>query len=147
MTKLLVLYYSRTGNTEKMAKAVAEGVRSVAGTEVEMNYYISVEELAGYDAMLVGVATYHHDMPVTFKSYFEEAAVKNVDLKGKPCAAFGSYGWSGEAPKLILEILKNKFEMNVREPPLSIKYTPDQTGLDKCFALGKRVAESLIPRA
>jgi flavodoxin I len=146
MTKLLVLYYSRTGNTEKMAKAVAEGARSVTGMDVELNYYLPVEELADYDAILVGVATYHHDMPVTFKSYFEEAAVKNVNLKGKTGAAFGSYGWSGEAPKLILEILKNKFEMNVTEPPLSTKYTPDQAGLDKCFALGKRVAESLIPR-
>jgi flavorubredoxin len=147
MARLLVFYYSRTGNTEKMATAVVEGARSVAGTEVELNYYVPVEELAGYDAIMVGVATYHHDMPVTFKSYFEEAAVKNVNVKGKTGAAFGSYGWSGEAPKLILEILKNKFEMNVTEPPLSIKYTPDQAGLDKCFALGKRVAESLIPRA
>jgi len=146
MTRLLVLYYSRTGNTEKMAKAVAEGARSVMGMDVELNYYMSLEELVGYDAMVVGVATYHHDMPVTFKSYFEEAAVKNVNLKGKTGAAFGSYGWSGEAPKLILEILKNKFEMNVTEPPLSIKYTPDQIGLDKCFGLGRRVAESLIPR-
>jgi flavorubredoxin len=147
MARLLVLYYSRTGNTEKMAKAVAEGARSVAGTEVELKYYMPVEELAAYDAIMVGVATYHHDMPVNFKSYFEEAAVKNVNVKGKTGAAFGSYEWSGEAPKLILEILKNKFEMNVTEPPLSIKYTPDQAGLDKCFALGKRVAESLIPRA
>ncbi len=147
MIRLLVLYYSRTGNTEKMAKAAAEGARTVAGTQVDLNYYVPVEELAGYDAIMVGVATYHHDMPVTFKGYFEDAAVKNVDLKGKNGAAFGSYGWSGEAPKLILEILKNKFGMNVSEPPLSLKYTPDQAGLDKCFALGKRVAESLIPRA
>ena len=147
MARLLVLYYSRTGNTEKMANAVAEGARSVAGTEVELNYYVPVEELAGYDAIIVGVATYHHDMPVTFKSYFEDAAVKNVSLNGKTGAGFGSYGWSGEGPKLILEILKNKFEMNVTEPPLSIKYTPDQAGLDRCFALGKRVAESLIPSA
>jgi flavorubredoxin len=147
MARLLVLYYSRTGNTEKMAKAAAEGARSVTGTEVELNYYVPVEELAGYDAILVGVATYHHDMPVTFKSYFEDAAIKNVGLKGKTGAAFGSFGWSGEAPKLILEILKNKFEMNVTEPPLSIKYTPDQAGLEKCFALGKRVAESLIHKA
>jgi flavodoxin I len=147
MARLLVLYYSRTGNTEKMAKAVADGARSVTGTEVELNYYMPVEELVGYGAIVVGVATYHHDMPVTFKSYFEDAAVKNVSLNGKTGAAFGSYGWSGEAPKLILEILKNKFEMNVTEPPLSMKYTPDQAGLDRCFALGKRVAESLIPSA
>jgi flavorubredoxin len=54
------------------------------------------------------------------------------------------YGWSGEAARLVFEILKDKFGMNVTEPPLSVIYTPDQAGLKKCFALGKRVAESLI---
>jgi flavorubredoxin len=147
MPRILVLYYSRTGNTEKMAKAVVDGAKSVAGTEVELNYYVPHEELAGYDAILVGTSTYHHDMPATIKNYFEEVAVKNVSLKGKTGAAFGSYGWSGEAPKLALEILKNKFGMNVREPPLLANYTPDQTGLEKCFALGKRTAESLIRKA
>ncbi len=52
-------------------------------------------------------------MPVDFKNLFEEAAVKGINLKGKMGAAFGSYGWSGEAPKLILEIMKYKFEMQV----------------------------------
>jgi flavorubredoxin len=52
-------------------------------------------------------------------------------LKGKIGAAFGSYGWSGEAPRLVLEILKNKFEMEVVEPPLLIKYTPDNDGLER----------------
>ncbi len=144
MSKILVLYYSRTGNTEKMARAVAEGARSVQGVEVELNYYVSPEELAGFDAILVGVATYHHDMPVSFKSFFEEVAVKNVSLKGKVGAAFGSYGWSGEASKLVIEIMKNKFEMGVTEPPLPIRYEPDQAGLEKCKELGRRVAERLI---
>lgn len=144
MTKILVLYYSRTGNTQKMAQAVADGAKSVQGVEVELNYYIPEEELAGYDSVLVGTPTYHHDMPGTIKNYFEEVAVKNVSLRGKVNAAFGSYGWSGEAPKLVLEILKNKFGMNVTEPPLLVNYTPDQTALEKCFALGKRIAESLI---
>jgi flavorubredoxin len=127
-----------------MARAVAEGARSVQGVEVELNYYVSPEELAGFDAILVGVATYHHDMPVSFKSFFEEVAVKNVSLKGKVGAAFGSYGWSGEASKLVIEIMKNKFEMGVTEPPLSIRYEPDQAGLEKCKELGRRVAERLI---
>jgi flavorubredoxin len=143
MTKILVLYYSRTGNTEKMAQAVAEGAKSLPETEVELNYYLPEEELAGYDAVLVGTSTYHHDMPGTIKSYFEEVAVKNVNLKDKVGAAFGSYGWSGEAPKLVLEILKNKFEMKVTEAPLLAKYAPDQTILEKCFELGKRIAQSL----
>lgn len=147
MSKILVLYYSRTGNTEKMARAVAEGARSVQGTEVELNYYVSPEELAGFDAVLVGAATYHHDMPVSFKSFFEDVAVKNVSLKGKVGAAFGSYGWSGEASKLVIEIMRNKFEMDVAEPPLPIKYEPDQAGLEKCKELGRRVAERLIHTA
>jgi flavorubredoxin len=75
---------------------------------------------------------------------FEEAAVRNIVLKGKAGAVFGSFGWSGEAPKLVAEIMKNKFEMNVSEPTLLAKYAPDQKALEQCKALGKRVAESLI---
>ena len=142
--KVLVLYYNRTGNTEKMAKAVVEGVKSVQGVEVELSYSVSPEELSSFDAILAGVATYHHDMPVGFKSFFEEVAVKNISLRGKVGAAFGSYGWSGEAPKLVIEIMRNKFEMNVTETPLSIRYEPDQAGLGKCKELGRRVAERLI---
>lgn len=145
--KILVLYYSRTGNTEKMAKAVAEGAKSIQGAEVELRYYVSSEELGSFDAIVVGAATYHHDMPVGFKSLLEEVAVKNISLKGKVGAAFGSYGWSGEAPKLVIEIMKNKFEMDVAEPPLSIRYEPDQAALEKCTELGKRIAERLIHTA
>lgn len=70
MSRILIVYYSRTGNTEKMAKAVADGAKSVPGTQVELNYYVPLEELTGFDAILFGVATYHHDMPVTSKNYF-----------------------------------------------------------------------------
>jgi flavorubredoxin len=80
-------------------------------------------------------------MTVGIKKLFEDAAVKNVNLKDKIGAAFGSYGWSGEAPKLILEIMKNRFAMNIIEMPLHIKYVPDSSGLDKCREFGKRIAE------
>ena len=141
---MLVLYYSRTGNTEKMAKAVAEGAKSAGNVEVELNYYVEAEELGMFDAILIGAPTYHHEMPIDMKMILEEAAVRGVNLKGKAGAAFGSYGWTGEAPKYVLEIMKYKFEMQVTEPPLLAKYTPDQRMLDKCRALGKRISESLI---
>jgi flavorubredoxin len=144
MAKILILYYSRTGNTEKMAKAVAEGVRTVPKVEVELNYYVAPETLSNFDAIIVGIPTYHHNMTVDIKMLFEEAAVRNVNLKGKIGASFGSYGWSGEAPKLVLEIMKNKFEMQVTEPPLLIKYKPDQTGLENCKEFGKKIAERLM---
>jgi len=144
MTKILILYYSRTGNTEKMAKAVAEGAKTVPKVEVELNYYVAPETLSNFDAILVGIPTYHHNMTVDMKMLLEEAAVRNVNLKGKIGASFGSYGWSGEAPKLVFEIMKNKFEMQVIEPPLLIRYTPDQTGLEKCKEFGKKIAERLM---
>jgi flavorubredoxin len=65
-------------------------------------------------------------------------------LTGTVGAAFGSYGWSGEAPKFGLEFMKNKFEMLVLEPPLLVRYEPDQNVLDMCRDFGKRVSESLI---
>ena len=144
MPKILILYYSRTGNTEKMAKAVAEGARTVQGVEVELTYHATPEQLKEFDAIVVGTPTYHHDTTLDIKMLFEETATKNIDLKGKVGAAFGSYGWSGEAPKLVLEIMKNKFEMNVTEPPLLIKYTPDTAGLEKCREFGKKIAEKLV---
>jgi len=147
LPEILVLYYSRTGNTEKMAKAVAEGAKTVPGTIVDLNYHAEPEVLSQYDAIAVGTPTYHHDMTIDMKTLFEEAAVKNVTFKGKLAAAFGSYGWSGEAPRMILEIMKNKFEMNVIEPPLLAKYTPDNAALQNCRELGKKIAERLIHSA
>jgi len=146
MSKVLVIYYSRTGNTEKMSEAVVEGARSVDGSSVEMQVDSDVEpeSLAGFNAIMVGVPTYHHDMTVSIKTLFEQAAVRGVDLKGRVGAAFGSYGWSGEAPRLVLEIMKNKFGMNTVEPPLLEKYTPDRAALERCRDFGSTVTKKTI---
>jgi flavorubredoxin len=147
MKQILVLYYSRTGNTERMAKAVAEGAQINDNVKVELSFHVEPEELSASDAILVGSPTYHHEMPLDFKNLFEEVAVRGLSLKGKVGAAFGSYGWSGEAPKLILEIMKNRFEMQVGEPPLLARYLPDQKVLSDCRELGKRISENLMSRA
>ena len=147
MKQILILYYSRTGNTERMAKAVAEGAKISDDIKVEVNYHVEPEDLATYEAILVGTPTYHHEMAVEFKNLFEEAATKGINLKGKVGAAFGSYGWTGEAPKLVLEIMKFKFEMQVTEPPLLARYSPDQKTLTDCRNLGKRVSENLMGKA
>jgi flavorubredoxin len=86
-------------------------------------------------------------MTVGTKEFFEEAATKKISLKGKIDAASGSYGWSGEAPKLVLEIMKNKFEMQVIAPTLLAKYAPDSTALEKCMEFGKSIAEKLMHKA
>jgi len=143
MSKVMVLYYSRTGNTERMAKAVVEGAKKVQGVDVELRFDATPEELANADAIIIGMPTYHHDMTMGMKRLLEETSVRGVSLKGKVGAAFGSYGWSGEAPRLVLEVMENKFEMKTLKPPLLIKYTPDERGLEECHGLGKKVAEQI----
>jgi flavodoxin I len=147
MPKILVLYYSRTGNTEKMAEAVVKGVKSVGNVDVELSYHVDAEDLSGFDAILVGAPTYNHAIPIDMERLFEDAAAKGIMLNDKVGAAFGSYGWSGEAPKFLLEIMKNKFEMQVTEPPLLAKYAPDEKTLVMCRELGKRVSETLMRQA
>ena len=144
MKRILVLYYSRTGNTERMANAVAQGAKINDNIAVELSFHIEPQGLSSFDAIIIGAPTYHHEMPVDFKNLFEEAAASGVSLKGKVGATFGSYGWSGEAPKLILEIMKNKFEMQVTEPPLLANYLPNEKTLSACTELGKRIAENLL---
>ena len=147
MSKIVILYYSRTGNTEKMAKAVAEGAKKVQGVDVELYYHVEPETLSKFEAVVLGVPTYHHDMTIDIKTLFEELAVKGIELKRKIGAAFGPYGWSGEAPELVLEIMKNKFGMQVTDAPLLIRYTPDDVGLEKCREFGKEIAERLMHAA
>ncbi len=144
MAKILILYDSQTGNTEKMAEAVAEGARTIGNVEVEIKYYARPDELAQSDALIFGAPTYYHDMTLPIKQMLEDAAKANVDLKGKIGASFGSYGWSGEAPELVLEILKKRFGMQTIEMKPMALYEPGKDKLDECRKLGKLVAEKTV---
>lgn len=144
MLKVLIVYYSQTGNTEKMARAIEEGAKSVVGIDVEVKYFVRPEELEEANAIILGMPTYYHDIGIDMKNLLEGASKQEINLKGKVGAAFGSYGWSGEAPNILLEIMKNRFEMDVVEPALRIKYNPDKQGLAECRKLGKTVAEKIV---
>jgi len=144
MVKLLILYDSQTGNTEKMAQAVMEGAQSMPGVEVELKYYASSDELAEAAAIAFGAPTYHHEITLPIKQILEEAAKAGVKLEGKIGAAFGSYGWSGEAADKVLEILKNRFGMKTVEPPIKVLYDPKQAQLDECRKLGVRIAQEIV---
>jgi len=143
MLKILIVYYSHTGNTEKMAKAIAKGARTVQGVEVELKRHGSAWGLDSYDAILIGAPTYHRTMTNSIKKFLEEVAFHNVGLKGKVGVAFGSYRWSGEAPRRVLEVMEKGFEMKVLKPPLLIEYTPDVIGLEECRKLGTNVAKRI----
>lgn len=143
MPTVLIIYNTKTGNTELMAKAVEEGVRSVQGVNVNLTYHAQPVDLQSADAIIIGVPTYNHRMTMDIANLLAKAAAENVDLKDKTGAAFGSYGWSGEAPKHVLEVLRNKFKMKTIEAPIQSNYKPDDKKLDECRDLGRKVAQSI----
>lgn len=130
-----------------MAKAVAEGAKGVSGVQVDLSFHVEPQDLNSYDAVIVGAPTYRHEMPMDFKNLFEGAEAQHLNLKGKLGAVFGSYGWSGEAPKILTGIMQDKFGMQTTEQPLLAKYIPDEAALDACRALGKKIAETLMSSA
>ncbi len=126
-----------------MANAIAEGARGTKGVTVEVKRHGSPWGLDSFDAILIGAPTYQHNMTSSIGKFLEDVAFHNVNLKGKIGAAFGSYGWSGEAPGMVLEVMENKFGMKVLKPPLLVKYEPDEKGLEECRKLGKKVTEQI----
>jgi flavodoxin I len=139
--KLSIIYGTGFGNTGLMAKAIAEGATN-AGLDVILKKYdeVSPGDVENADAIAIGLATYKGaGMPRVIK-YVESLA--NIPLKGKIGTAFGSYGWSGEGPITVTEILTS-YGMKMIEPPLRIKRIPDEEGLDTCRNFGKSIADHI----
>jgi flavorubredoxin len=102
-----------------------------------------VTEVLDAGAVLVGSPTLNNGLFPTVSDFL--TYMKGLKPKNKIGAAFGSYGWSGEAVKLIHQQLEEmKFE--VIDPGLRIEFVPDEAGLEACQALGKKIAEKL-PKA
>jgi len=141
--QILIVYESRTGNTHKMAQAVAEGAREVKGVQVPLKRVgeAKAEELANADAIILGAPTRNTKVPLAMSQFLK--AMKEVPLRGKLGAAFGSYGWSGEAVGLIRSAM---VAQGIRVPAVGVraKRTPDKASLEECRELGNRVATSLV---
>ena len=127
-----------------MAKAVEAGAKTVQSVDVALAYHAKPQDVQDYDGIIFGVPTYNHRMTMDIQIFLEKLAQSNIALKGKIAAAFGSYGWSGEAPNQVLEVLKNKFQMRTFKAPVLANYKPDDKTLEKCRELGRKVAEALL---
>jgi len=143
MPTLLIIYNTKTGNTELMAKAVEEGAKAVSEVDVNLKYHATPKELQEVDALVVGCPTYDHQMTIDIQKLLEKASASAITLKGKTAAAFGSFGWSGKAPGSVLEVLRNRFDMKTIEPPTRSKYRPDEQAFEECRKLGRKVAEMI----
>jgi len=144
--KAIVVYLSTSGNTKAMAEAIASGIESRNVDAKAISFYdVKPEELNEVEAIAIGSSTFDHKMlPQPMEKFINEALV-SVNLKGKIGAAFGSYGWSGEAPIIIAEKLR-ELGMTVVDPVLRILHTPTDKDLQECKRLGVDIAEKLKHR-
>ncbi len=135
--KVAVIYDSATHNTEIMAEAIAEGIRS-ENVEVKVSHVheVELEDVKNVEGIALGSGTYHHEIMPSLEVFIEK--LKELNLKGKVGAAFGSYGWSSEVVELITVRLKG-YGMQTLDG-LLIKEKPDEAGLEKCRQFGKKIA-------
>lgn len=144
MSKVLILYTTRTGETRAIAERLAEGVR-FQGVEAEVRDVSSIKserELEGYDGYVFGSPTYHGDMLQPMKTFLFLA--EKADLKGKVGGAFGAFGWSGEALERIYGTMEHVFQMDMMGDPLRLKSLSLGGGSQMAQDYGRRVGKKVL---
>ena len=143
MSKTLIVYTTRAGETKALADLIAEGIR-ISGAEASVVNSTQIkkeEELAGYDAYIFGSATYHGEMMQGMKTLLFLA--EKANLEGKLGGAFGAFGWSGEAPDRIYDTMKNIFKMEMVGGPLRLKSASLRGGVQLAQDYGKGIGKKL----
>ena len=149
MAKVLVVYDSRTGHTEKMAHAVAEGAEQVKGVEVEVKKadQTSLEDLLNADGIIMGSPTYYGQMSAKLKRLIDKSVQIHEKLEGKVGAAFTSSGGIATgAETTLLSILQAMLVHGMiiqgcshnKHYGAAVVGAPKQNDLKLCRELGKR---------
>ena len=147
MGKILIAYLSLSGNTEKMAEYIAEGVRFSGQQPVvkKISYIKSANDLAAYEGYIFGSPTYHRDMAEPMKTFLFLA--KKADLEGKLAGAFGSYTHSGDAPAVIFDTMQYVYKMEPFElGSFNLKEAAIETseGMRSCQDYGRVFGEKAV---
>ena len=142
MSKVAVVYWSSTGNTESMANAVAEGAKA-AGAEVtafEASDF-SADKMDEFDAVAFGCPSMGCEEleDTIFEPMFASCESK---LQGKKIALFGSYGWGdGEWMRDWAERMKNAGAVLLREEGIITNDAPEDDMLEELKAAGQELAQ------
>ena len=143
MPKALIVYSTRAGETKNIAELIGEGIR-FSGAEakvVNANEIKKDTDFEGYDAYVFGSPTYHGEMMQGMKTLLFLAEKGN--LEGKVGAAFGAFGWSGEASYRIYETMENIFKMDMVSDPLRLKSSGLEGGRQMAQDYGREIGKKL----
>jgi flavodoxin len=152
MKRVLIAYFSLTGQTEAMAQYIAEGIR-ISGQEAVVRKVADIKspaELTGYDGYIFGSPTYSLDVPEPMKTFL--LVVQKVGVEGKLGGAFGSYTHDVSykhdvyAPDIIFNTLRDVPKMEPFElGPFQLKEELVETreGMRACQDYGRVFGEKL----
>jgi multimeric flavodoxin WrbA len=144
MAKVLIVYHSRTGNTEQMAKAVEEGASSIAGVEVirKKAEEASAEDVLGCDAVAFGSPTNIGYMAGALKEFFDRSFRQvRGKVKEKPYIAFVSCAMEGKGAVDSIESICSFLEMKKATDSVVIKGRPSSELLVPCRDAGNTLAK------
>ena len=146
MKRILIVYDSSTGRTQRMAEQIAEGIRS-SGNEAllrTVSEFKSYGDLEGYQGYLFGSPTYFKDTTAGMKKFLFLAS--QADLVRRVGGAFGSYTYIGSGARMIYDTIEHVFGMNMAETnPFNVKeqILDSSKGDQTCRDYGKVLAEKL----
>lgn len=145
--RVFMPYVSAYHNTAILAEAIAEGLRSAGKIDVHLTDIENAElsfiddQLSRAAGLIIGSP--HNKANILLQIYQVFALINPLRDKGKLAGAFGSYGWSGEGPKIIETNLSN-LKLKLFGESMFIKFTPHTPDLEKARAYGYNFGKMLI---
>jgi beta-lactamase domain protein len=143
--QITILYDTMWNDTRKMAEIITKGIKQEdSKTEVKIINTAKSDkteilaEVFKSKAILVGSPTVNNGYLYSIAGILE--MIKGLKLKNKKAVAFGSYGWSGEAVKLLNEELKNSGFIMINDG-LRCMWTPTEANILECINFGKEIAK------
>lgn len=146
--KAIIFYDTMWKSTEAMAKSIGDGITStgveaeIAPLQVNDRSYI-VTRIMDAAAIVVGSSTMNNNfLPPVADILTYLRGLKPQNLLG---AAFGSYGWSGEAVKQINRELEN-MGVELLSEGIKVKYVPTEADFQQCFELGRKIGQAVLAK-
>ena len=143
--KAVVVYDTMWHSTQAMADEIAAGIAnegvSVRPIHIRSSHRSEImTEVLDAAAVVIGSPTLNNQLFPTVSDFL--VYMKGLKPLNKIGAAFGSYGWSGEAVKLINKELQD-MKFDVIDPGIKIQYVPEKKGLEACFELGQKIGQAI----
>ncbi len=143
--KVVIAFDTMWHSTEKMAIAISEGIAS-EGVLVQLfhlrksDWSEIVKEIKFSKALLIGTPTINNAIYPSVAGFLEY--IKGLRFKGKKAGAFGSYGWSGEAPSAANKRLEEA-GFQILDKELRIQWVPGESELKQCFEFGRKIGKEV----